>query len=59
MDVRGTLWAAFNDVTEMLDPRKTRQSPGQRLNSLRFGENHRVKARAFSLAQEKVEARKN
>ncbi len=49
--VNGTLWAAFNGVTEWLDHRKTRQNPGQRLNSLWFGENYRVKARAFGLAQ--------
>ncbi len=48
--VNGTLWAAFNGVTEWLDHRKTRQNPGQRLNSLWFGENYRVKARAFGLA---------
>lgn len=57
--VRGTLWAAFNGVTELLDHRKTRQTPGQRLNSLWFGENYRLKARAFSLAQEKMKAWKN
>ena len=57
--VRGTLWAAFNGVTELLDHRKTRQSPHQRLSSLWFGDNYRTKARAFSLAQEKMEAWKN
>lgn len=41
-------WAAFNGLTELLDPRKTRQTPGQRLNSLWFGENYRLKARALS-----------
>ena len=46
-------------VTEWLDHRKTRQNPGQRLNSLWFGDNYRVKARAFSLAQEKIEAWRN
>jgi phage/plasmid-like protein (TIGR03299 family) len=56
---RGTLWAAFNGVTELLDHRKTRQTPGQRLNSIWFGENYRIKARAFALAQEKMEAWKN
>jgi phage/plasmid-like protein (TIGR03299 family) len=54
--VRGTLWAAFNGVTELLDHRKTRQSPHQRLTSLWFGDNYRLKARAFALAQKKVEA---
>ena len=53
--VRGTLWAAFNGITELLDHRKTRQTPGQRLNSLWFSENYRLKARAFALAQEKME----
>jgi hypothetical protein len=57
--VRGTLWAAFNGVTELLDHRKTRQSPHQRLSSLWFGDNYRTKARAFALAQEKMEAWKN
>jgi hypothetical protein len=50
--VRGTLWAAFNGVTELLDRRKTRQNPHQRLTSLWFGDNYRLKARAFTLAQE-------
>jgi phage/plasmid-like protein (TIGR03299 family) len=49
--VAGTMWAAFNGVTELLDHRKTKQTPGQRLNSLWFGENYRVKAKAFALAQ--------
>ncbi len=49
----------FNGVTELLDHRKTRQSPHQRLTSLWFGDNYRVKARAFSIAQQKAEAWKN
>lgn len=57
--VRGTLWAAFNGVTELLDHRKTRQNPQQRLSSIWFGDNYRIKARAFALAQEKVEAWQN
>lgn len=57
--VAGTLWAAFNGVTEWLDHRKTRQNPGQRLNSLWFGDNYRIKAKAFALAQEKMEAWRN
>ena len=54
--VCGTLWAAFNGVTELLDHRKTRQSPHQRLSSLWFGDNYRLKTKAFALAQEKAEA---
>jgi len=57
--VTGTLWAAFNGVTELLDHRKTRQSPHQRLTSLWFGDNYRIKARAFTLAEEKLEAWRN
>ena len=36
--VQGTLWAAYNGVTEWLDHRKTRQSAPQRLTSIWFGE---------------------
>ena len=57
--VRGTLWAAFNGVTELLDHRKTRQSPHQRLSSIWFGDNYRIKGRAFSLAQEEMEIWQN
>ncbi len=57
--VTGTLWAAFNGVTELLDHRRTRQSPHQRLTSLWFGDNYRTKARAFALAEEKLEAWRN
>ena len=47
--------AGFNAVSEPLDHRKTRQSPHQRPSSLWFGDNYRLKARAFTLAQKKVE----
>ena len=57
--VTGTFWAAFNGVSEWLDHRKTRQNPGQRLNSLSFGDNYRVKAKAFALAGKKMEAWRN
>ena len=46
-------------LTELLDHRQTRQSPHQRLTSLWFGDNYRVKARAFALAEEKVEVWRN
>ena len=46
-------------LTELLDHRKTRQSPHQRLTSLWFGDNYRIKARAFTLAEEKLEAWRN
>jgi phage/plasmid-like protein (TIGR03299 family) len=49
-DVSGSLWAAFNGVTEWLDHRKGRQNEGQRLNSLWFGEGARIKNRAYEVA---------
>jgi len=54
--VAGSLWAAFNGVTELQDHRQTRQKPDQRLNSAWFGESSRTKARAFSVAQDKIQA---
>ena len=48
--VAGTLWAAFNGVTEWVDHRKTRQNENQRLNSVWFGESARIKNRAFDIA---------
>jgi phage/plasmid-like protein (TIGR03299 family) len=54
--VQGSLWAAFNGVTEWVDHRKTRQNPHQRLTSTWFGDNYRIKARAFRVAEEKMEA---
>ena len=52
--VEGSLWAAFNGVTEWIDHRKTRQNENQRLVSSWFGETGRVKSRAFSVAMDKV-----
>ena len=50
--VEGTLWAAYNGVTEWLDHRKTRQSATQRLTSIWFGGANRLKARALTAAVE-------
>jgi phage/plasmid-like protein (TIGR03299 family) len=57
--VSGTLWAAFNGVTEWIDHRKVRQNRDQRLNSLWFGEGCRIKARAFEVAQDLAEVWRN
>ena len=54
--VGGTLWAGFNGVTEWMDHRQTRQNANQRLNSAWFGESARVKARAFTIAMDKMAA---
>ncbi len=52
--VEGTLWAGFNGVTEWIDHRKTRQNSNQRLNSAWFVESSRIKARAFTVAMDKM-----
>ena len=52
--VAGSLWAAFNGVTEWVDHRKSRQSENQRLVSSWFGGAYQTKARAFAVAQEKI-----
>jgi phage/plasmid-like protein (TIGR03299 family) len=48
--IRGTLWAAYNGVTEVVDHHGSFQSPWQRMNSICFGEGERVKHRAFNQA---------
>jgi hypothetical protein len=52
--VSGSLWAAFNGVTEWQDHRKKRQNSNQRLSSIWFGESARIKSRAFTVAQDKM-----
>jgi len=53
--VRGTLWAAFSGVTELIDHRVPRNlsshvADRRRLSSLWFGKGANVKARAYQLA---------
>ena len=48
--VRGTLWAAYNGVTELVDHHLNYRSRWQRLDSLWFGEGERTKHRAFDQA---------
>ena len=45
--IRGTLWAAYNGVTELVDHHMNYRSRWQRLDSLWFGEGERIKQRAF------------
>jgi len=54
--VAGTLWAAFNGVTEWQDHRKTRQNSNQRLVSTWYGNAYQTKARAYSVAVDKMAA---
>lgn len=48
--VRGTLWAAYNGVTEYVDHFWRYRSPEQRLNFLWFGEGENIKTRALNEA---------
>jgi len=52
--VAGTLWAALNGVTEWQDHRKSRQNENQRLATTWFGGSYQTKARAFTVAQDKM-----
>ena len=52
--VAGSLWAAFNGVTEWQDHRKSSQNFNQRLNSSWFGGAYQIKSRAFGVAQDKM-----
>ncbi|CAN5206512.1 DUF932 domain-containing protein [soil metagenome] len=52
--VRGTLWAAYNGVTELVDHRQLDQPADRRLSSVWFGEGYRAKARAYRVAVEQM-----
>jgi len=49
--VVGTLWAAYNGVTEYVDHRQIRQADDRRLNSVWFGSGYLAKARAYRAAR--------
>jgi hypothetical protein len=48
--VRGTLWAAYNAVVELIDHHWTYQDPWQRFQSVCFGEGAKYKQEAFDVA---------
>ncbi|MPM74200.1 hypothetical protein SDC9_121185 [bioreactor metagenome] len=48
--VQGTLWAAYNGVTELLDHAK-KKNMDRHLNSIWFGEDAAIKMRAFHSAE--------
>ena len=58
--VRGTLWAAYNGVTELIDHRKARQHGADttlgRLNSIWFGRGAAIKERALRVAEQMATA---
>ena len=49
--VRGSLWAAYNGVTEYVDHRAMKTTNDGRLNSIWFGNGYLAKARAFDAAK--------
>lgn len=53
--VRGTLWAAYNGVTEFIDYHQTKQTAERRLDSIWFGSGYLTKARAFRIAENKLQ----
>jgi phage/plasmid-like protein (TIGR03299 family) len=52
--IRGSLWAAYNGVTDWADHRMRFRSPYQRMNSVFFGEAGRIKTRALRNALELI-----
>ncbi len=62
--VKGTLWAAYNGVTELVDHRVPVNPRGKdvesaRLNNIWFGDGYLTKARAFTIAINNLEAWQN
>jgi phage/plasmid-like protein (TIGR03299 family) len=57
--VQGTLWAAYNGVTEYIDHRSARQTEDRRLNAMWFGDGYLVKARAYRVAVDHTTAWRN
>jgi len=57
--VTGTLWAAYNGVTEMVDHRDAKLSPERRLRYAWFGTGASLKAGAFMVAEEKSKVWRN
>lgn len=54
--VAGTLWAAYNAVTEYVDHRDTRRDGVQQLKYIWYGDGAAVKAKAFDVAVAKLRA---
>lgn len=53
--VEGSLWAAYNGITEMVDHGKNKRTPGQHLDYIWFGGGYGAKARAFTVAKQQME----
>jgi len=48
--IRGTLWAAYNGITELVDHHIPDESPEARLGRIWFGSGHEIKIRAYTVA---------
>jgi hypothetical protein len=48
--IRGTLWAAYNGVAQLVDHHLAYDTPCQRLESVCLGDGQRTKQRAFDVA---------
>jgi phage/plasmid-like protein (TIGR03299 family) len=53
--VAGTLWAAYNGITEMVDHGRNRRTSGQHLDYIWFGGGYSLKVRAFELAKNQMQ----
>jgi len=53
--VSGSLWAAYNGVTELIDHKITKQSNDRKLNSVWFGDGAVIKGKAHKAALELLE----
>jgi phage/plasmid-like protein (TIGR03299 family) len=53
---RGTVWGAFNSITEYTDHVMVAEDPARRLHSIWFGKGERVKRKAFHLATQMMRA---
>ena len=54
--IRGTLWAAYNGIAEMVDYRQEGMNPDRHLRSIWFGQGYHTKARAYRVAVERMPA---
>ena len=55
MCVAGTLWAAYNGISEMIDHGRNRRTPDQHLEHIWFGSSYTLKVRAFEMAKRQIE----
>jgi hypothetical protein len=49
---KGTLWAAYNGIAEMVDHGRNKRTPEQHLEHIWFGGGCSIKVRAFEIAEQ-------